>query len=375
MNTITLSIETKRLIGIFILFLLIIFSTAQVQAVNYSCSKCAPGFAYTKAAYKSSTANCNSPVTDITYSCDCSCGSTSATQQSFGNCRSQCANTPTQPAPSPTPQPTGGATTYPCTSKCSSNYDYTKASSYTSTTANCVNPVAGSVTYSCDCSCGANSALHQTYGSCSQQCSTGGTPSPTPVTICETELCGSTGCMVRCCTTTRVGTSSTTNCVSKIGPTPSPTPVISLVPSLTPRVTITSGPSPTGTLNGTVSGTPVPSVTSATSCSCVADSCSSTCVFDVFSDIAYSQPLKCTLPSTVHFSSPDAPLKNQSCTAAKRTKGDADGNGTINMLDYMYFISASFGGKVPPAVNPDFSGDGVVGAADRTIIIKSLPTQ
>ena len=55
-----------------------------------------------------------------------------------------------------------------------------------------------------------------------------------------------------------------------------------------------------------------------------------------------------------------------------RTKGDADGNGTINNMDYFYYISAVVGGKIPVTVNPDFDGDGAVSNLDREIVIKTL---
>jgi hypothetical protein len=42
------------------------------------------------------------------------------------------------------------------------------------------------------------------------------------------------------------------------------------------------------------------------------------------------------------------------------------------MTDYYYFVSAINGGKIPPSVNVDFDGDGMVSTYDRPIIIRSL---
>jgi hypothetical protein len=56
-----------------------------------------------------------------------------------------------------------------------------------------------------------------------------------------------------------------------------------------------------------------------------------------------------------------------------RTKGDANGDGKASILDYFYYVSATvFGAKLPPTVNIDFNGDGVVSSADKAVLMKSL---
>ena len=42
------------------------------------------------------------------------------------------------------------------------------------------------------------------------------------------------------------------------------------------------------------------------------------------------------------------------------------------MTDYLYYVAAVNGGKIPATVNPDSNGDGEVGSSDRAIIIKTL---
>jgi len=105
-------------------------------------------------------------------------------------------------------------------------------------------------------------------------------------------------------------------------------------------------------------------------CGCLDGSCSTICTLEKFSDITYSTPLKCALADSL-FSTPQT-NKTAWCKAPKRTKGDANGDGVINMLDYFYYVAAASGGKIPLAVNPDFNGDGVVNVSDIAIILKSL---
>ncbi|MFH0979505.1 MAG: M4 family metallopeptidase, partial [Candidatus Roizmanbacteria bacterium] len=107
-------------------------------------------------------------------------------------------------------------------------------------------------------------------------------------------------------------------------------------------------------------------------CSCLSDSCSSSCIFDIYSDVNYPSSIKCSLSSSLFPSTPTSSDKNSWCQAAKKTKGDADGNGVIDMTDYFYYVGAFNGGKIPTTVNPDFNGDGKILPTDREIIIRSL---
>lgn len=120
--------------------------------------------------------------------------------------------------------------------------------------------------------------------------------------------------------------------------------------------------------------TPIPPTsTPVPGCLCNANgTCETVCTFDKFSDITYISPVKCSLSSSLFATAPTDANKDSWCQATKRTKGDADGNGVINMTDYFYYVAAVNSGKIPVTVNPDFDGNGVVGNLDRTIIIKSL---
>ncbi|KKS44943.1 MAG: hypothetical protein UV09_C0052G0001, partial [Candidatus Gottesmanbacteria bacterium GW2011_GWA2_42_18] len=118
--------------------------------------------------------------------------------------------------------------------------------------------------------------------------------------------------------------------------------------------------------------TPIPTATPVPGCLCNTDgSCASVCAFDKFAaPITYANPIKCSLSDSL-FPTPPSD-KNSWCQRNMRTKGDADGNGTINNMDYFYYISAVVGGKIPVTVNPDFDGDGAVSNLDREIVIKTL---
>lgn len=147
--------------------------------------------------------------------------------------------------------------------------------------------------------------------------------------------------------------SGSQNCNTQACPTATPGP------TLTPTPTVTGGPTPTINPN----------------CTCQAVECSSSCIFDKYSladGINYINPLKCYLTTNVLATIPTDANKTSWCQAGKRTKGDADGNAIINTTDYFYYVAAVNGGKIPVTANPDFNGDGEIGAADRTIIIKSL---
>ncbi len=136
-------------------------------------------------------------------------------------------------------------------------------------------------------------------------------------------------------------------------------------PTATPG-TPTNTPTPTSTV-------PTPTVNPACVCG-TGDLCDATnCTFDKFSaPITYTNPIKCLLSDSLFPTPPSAANKTSWCQRGIRTKGDADGNAIINNTDYFYYVAAVMGGKIPLTVNPDFNGDGEVGAADRVIIIKSL---
>jgi hypothetical protein len=59
--------------------------------------------------------------------------------------------------------------------------------------------------------------------------------------------------------------------------------------------------------------------------------------------------------------------KNGWCNWVMRLKGDADGNGLVNELDYLYYLRAVLRAPLPSSVNPDFNGDGDVTTADLLI--------
>lgn len=139
-------------------------------------------------------------------------------------------------------------------------------------------------------------------------------------------------------------------------------------PTATPRPpTNTPTPTPTSTV-------PTPTINPACICG-TGDLCDATnCTFDKFAaPITYANPIKCNLDSSLFPTPPTGANKTSWCQRGMRTKGDADGNGIINTTDYFYYVAAVNGGKIPVIANPDFNGDGEVGAADRAIIIKTLP--
>ncbi len=121
----------------------------------------------------------------------------------------------------------------------------------------------------------------------------------------------------------------------------------------------------------TVDPTPTP----VASCVCAAaGTCATSCFFDKFgSAVTYTNPIKCNLGAGLFSSAPTAANKNQWCRNYMRTKGDSNGDGKASILDYFYYMSATaFGAKLPPTVNIDFNGDGVISSADKTILMKSL---
>lgn len=107
-------------------------------------------------------------------------------------------------------------------------------------------------------------------------------------------------------------------------------------------------------------------------CTCQNNACTSSCSFDTYSDITYASPIKCSLPSSLFTATPSVDNQYNWCQSTKRTKGDTDSGGVVDNIDYLYYVTAVNGGKLPPKVNPDVNGDGEVGVADREIIMKTL---
>lgn len=121
----------------------------------------------------------------------------------------------------------------------------------------------------------------------------------------------------------------------------------------------------------TVDPTPTPVST----CNCAAaGTCAASCFFDKFaSGVTYANPVKCNLGDALFKTAPTAANKNQWCRSYVRTRGDANGDGKVGILDYFYYVSgAVFGAKLPPTVNIDFNGDGVVSSADKAVLLKTL---
>ena len=118
----------------------------------------------------------------------------------------------------------------------------------------------------------------------------------------------------------------------------------------------------------TVDPTPTPKP----GCICnTSNNCSTACFFDKFSKVNYASPIKCNL-SGIFTTAPTAAQKTSWCRTYLKTKGDADSDGKANFLDYFYYVAARSSAKVPPTVNVDFDGNGLITTADRDIIIKSI---
>lgn len=123
--------------------------------------------------------------------------------------------------------------------------------------------------------------------------------------------------------------------------------------------------------------TPVPSIPDTCVCS-ENDVCDTSCVFERLTcdnetscNIRYTQEVKCNREASgMSISSKD--IKDSYCRRYYRLSGDADGNGTVNKLDYFYYVRFVNGGKVPDDINPDFNGDGAVSVSDRNIIVRAL---
>lgn len=143
-------------------------------------------------------------------------------------------------------------------------------------------------------------------------------------------------------------------------------------PTVTP-----GGPTLTPTPTGT---TPTPTDNPNCGCLQATKTCrglqnANACSFEKFSDITtYQNPIKCGVANNKFQSNPTNANKDAWCRAEKKTKGDADLNGVVNLLDYFYFIHSKIGAKVPATVNPDFNGDNQIDNDDSAIIIKTLKT-
>lgn len=161
-----------------------------------------------------------------------------------------------------------------------------------------------------------------------------------------------------CCASYNDGCETFQNC------TPSPIPT-----DRPPRATATSAV-PTVTPGGPTL-TPTPT---ANSCKCNSNNvCKNTCTFDKFADInTYKNSITCKPANSSFKTTPTAGDRDAFCQATKKTKGDADLNGTVSIMDYFYFVMAKAGIKMPHNINTDFNGDGKINADDRVIIIKSL---
>lgn len=125
-----------------------------------------------------------------------------------------------------------------------------------------------------------------------------------------------------------------------------------------------------------VTPTPVIDPTPPINPACVCDTgdvCNPGCTFSLLpAPSSYTSPIKCSLSATLFDSVPSADNKISWCRATNRTKGDANGDGKIENIDYYYYVAAVNGGKIPVSANPDFNGDGEVGTIDRAMLIKSL---
>lgn len=111
--------------------------------------------------------------------------------------------------------------------------------------------------------------------------------------------------------------------------------------------------------------TPTPTEES-TICSCQTNNtCSSNCGFTV-------RAMNCGIDSAPRNTTPSQNDKNSYCQRPKRTQGDADGNGIIDLTDYAYYLNAMLSRPLPPSVNTDFNGDGHTDYHDFNILKQAL---
>lgn len=114
----------------------------------------------------------------------------------------------------------------------------------------------------------------------------------------------------------------------------------------------------------------VPTLTPIPGCDCVESACTSVCAFPTPGPgNMYVSPYKCA-PTN---SSATLDLKKVFCQRQLRAKGDTDGNGKINLVDYDYYRRAVLlDDAIPTNINADANGDGEVGTTDGMIILTSL---
>jgi hypothetical protein len=118
--------------------------------------------------------------------------------------------------------------------------------------------------------------------------------------------------------------------------------------------------------------TPTPNV----NCKCTSNICTSSCLTDYFSDVTYTKPPKCGIITSIYQSTPTVDDQLNWCKYYLRVKGDANGDGIINTMDYFYFTAVkTAGAKIPASINVDFNGDGNIGIDDRAVIVKTISTQ
>jgi len=121
---------------------------------------------------------------------------------------------------------------------------------------------------------------------------------------------------------------------------------------------------------------PTPTPNAACVCAIKTSECATTCFYDKFpapTGFTYSNPIKCNLPAELFTTAPNAAQRTGWCRNYYKTKGDANGDGKANLLDYFYYKSVRYGAKAPPTINVDFDGDGfVTDSADKAVILRSL---
>lgn len=151
-----------------------------------------------------------------------------------------------------------------------------------------------------------------------------------------------------------------------------------------PSPTITLTPSPTVTPGGptvtpVATATPAPSPTQPSlPCLCnTNNTCTMTrCTFSKYTNITYANPIKCKpLIATKYVSNalPSSGQETDWCRRPQRTKGDANGDDVIDLVDYFYTLTvANSIAKIPPTINADFNGDGLVNVTDKQIVIRSI---
>jgi len=112
-----------------------------------------------------------------------------------------------------------------------------------------------------------------------------------------------------------------------------------------------------------------PGSTTNPDCLCQSDNtCSSSCSFDPPSD----NPIDCGVDSGPRNETPSRDNQNNYCRRQKRTQGDANGLKGVDMDDYIFYLNAVLGQKIPPNVNTDFNGDGHTDYHDLDILKQTI---